>query len=105
LTIPPYLYILILKRFNVEADGRNRLDGFVAFILEPVQDRRFPGVVQTQDQDPHFLRAEEALEELAEHDPHLCACEFALRPTDRNNGNQHDVKATTRSAERDNRTG
>ena len=69
-TAPPprvraHLYILILQRFDVEPDRRDRLDGLVGLVLEPVQDGRLPGIVQAQDQYSHFLGTEEALEEPA----------------------------------------
>eukprot|EP00584_Thalassiosira_punctigera_P009687 CAMPEP_0172526526 /NCGR_PEP_ID=MMETSP1067-20121228/1431_1 /TAXON_ID=265564 ORGANISM="Thalassiosira punctigera, Strain Tpunct2005C2" /NCGR_SAMPLE_ID=MMETSP1067 /ASSEMBLY_ACC=CAM_ASM_000444 /LENGTH=233 /DNA_ID=CAMNT_0013310057 /DNA_START=320 /DNA_END=1021 /DNA_ORIENTATION=+ len=64
------LYILILQRLHVEPDRGDGLHRLVALVLQPVEDGRLPGVVQAEDEDPHLLRSEEALEEPAHDDPH-----------------------------------
>lgn len=66
----PYLDIFVLKRLDIEPDCGNRLHSFVAFILQSVQDRCLPGIIQAKDQDPYLLRPKKGLKDSAHHNTH-----------------------------------
>ena len=53
-----HLYILILKRLHIESNGGYGLDRLVWFVLEAVEDSGFPRIVQTEDKNANFFRAE-----------------------------------------------
>ena len=50
-----YLDILILQRFYIESNRWNGLYGFIALVLQSVQDGGLAGIIETQNQDPYLL--------------------------------------------------
>ena len=65
-----HLDVLVLQGFHIEPNGGNCLHRFVAFVLQSVQYGCFPSIIQAQNQNANFLRAEQAIEEFAHHDAH-----------------------------------
>ena len=59
-----HLYILVLQGLNVEPDRRDRLDGLVALVLEPIEDRGLPGIVQAEDEHAYLFVSKQRRENL-----------------------------------------
>lgn len=75
-----HLYILVLQCLHIETNRGDRLHRFVTFILQPVENCSFSGIIKSQDQDSHLLRAEKTFKYFAKQDSHVeSVCEFTKR--------------------------
>ena len=66
-----YLYILVLQCLYIKSNRWNGLHCLVAFVLQPVKNRGFTSVVETENQDPYLLGSKQGLEDFTHHDAHF----------------------------------
>jgi len=72
--VASYLDIFVLQCFDVETNGGNGLHGFVAFVLQPIKNGCFSGIVESKNEDSHLFGSEEAFEDLAHENSHVARC-------------------------------